>query len=298
MAESRPHSSLETSKASIPSNEELIDSLVSGLEKSFVNDESENNSNVSNTLKEDSACKDSENECNNVASSENKVVEPELKQGDDILGEALSDKDLNIPSLEDDLVDELALKDLELTYSEEDRERLYKEAVVFKQTGNDLFKSAQYRESAHAYTQALRTCPLKYAKDRAIFYSNRAAAKMKLELNESAIEDCTKALELDERYLKALYRRAQLYEATDKLDEALVDYNEVLKIDPLHKDAMYASKRLPDQIQERNEKLKTEMLGKLKDLGNLFLKPFGLSTENFQLSQDPNSGGYSVNFKS
>lgn len=119
---------------------------------------------------------------------------------------------------------------------------------------------------------------------------------MSLARKESAIEDCTKAIELNDKYVRAYLRRAKLYEETDKLDESLADYKKILEFDKTNKEALQAQYRLPPLITEKNEKLKTEMLGKLKDLGNMILKPFGLSTENFQMKQDPNTGGYSVNF--
>lgn len=94
-----------------------------------------------------------------------------------------------------------------------------------------------------------------------------------------------------------MYRRAALYEETDKLDECMADYNKIIELDPTSIEARAHITRLKPIVDERNERLKAEMMGKLKDLGNMILKPFGLSTNNFQMQQDPNTGSYSVNFQ-
>lgn len=81
------------------------------------------------------------------------------------------------------------------------------------------------------------------------------------------------------------------------MDESLEDYKKVLEFDQKNKDALEAIPDLEKRISERNENMKAEMMDKLKDLGNLVLRPFGLSTSNFQMAQDPKTGGYSINFK-
>lgn len=52
---------------------------------------------------------------------------------------------------------------------------------------------------------------------------------------------------------------------------------------------------LPPRINEAKEKEVGDMMGKLKELGNGILKPFGLSTENFKVVQGE-GGGYSLSF--
>lgn len=200
------------------------------------------------------------------------------------------------PFEDDDLVDEDSQRDYECGLTEEEKEANKTKADELKQQGNELFKQGEHLQSLDLYTQALRLCPLDCKEARAILYANRAAAKTKLDRKKSALDDCTKALEYNPNYVKALLRRAILYEETDKLDESLEDFRKVLELEPGNSEARAAQTRLPPKISERNERLKEEMMGKLKDLGNMILRPFGLSTQNFEMKQDPQTGSYSINF--
>jgi tetratricopeptide (TPR) repeat protein len=54
--------------------------------------------------------------------------------------------------------------------------------------------------------------------------------------------------------------------------------------------------KLTPRLEEAKQREMAEMMDKLKGLGNSILKPFGLSTENFQFVKDEKTGGYSMNF--
>lgn len=201
------------------------------------------------------------------------------------------------PDGDSDSIDEESLKDAEVALTDDEKAERQLIAEELKTIGNEAFKDGQFERSIEKYTEGLKICPLQFTQQRSVLYCNRSAAKMKLLKYEQAIKDCSKAIELDDKYLKAYIRRAQSYEATEKLDECLADYKKILELDPSHKEAQKATIRLPPLIEEKNEKLKAEMLGKLKDLGNMILKPFGLSTDNFKLEQDGETKGYKINFK-
>ncbi|XP_053149916.1 tetratricopeptide repeat protein 1 isoform X2 [Hemicordylus capensis] len=253
----------------------------------------------------------SQTNCNNVYASKiakevSQLPELEAREDDDLFHDCNDSFETGVkqenhnsetaPSENQTDPDEKYLLELEKDMPEEEKLKRRNESTKLKEEGNEQFKKGEYKEAEDSYAKALEVCPACYNTDRSILYSNRAAARMKQDKKEVAISDCSKALELNPNYIKALLRRAELYEKTEKLDEALEDYKNVLEKDPSVLQAREACMRLPRQIEERNEKLKEDMLGKLKDLGNLVLRPFGLSTENFQVKQDSSTGSYSINF--
>ncbi|OJJ88267.1 uncharacterized protein ASPGLDRAFT_116451 [Aspergillus glaucus CBS 516.65] len=103
---------------------------------------------------------------------------------------------------------------------------------------------------------------------------------------------------------KALTRRAKARSQQGgwaNLQGAEEDYKTLTAMDNLPPDdrrvVQKALRELPARINQAREKETSEMMGKLKDLGNGILKPFGLSTDNFNFVQDPKTGGYSMNFQ-
>ena len=76
-----------------------------------------------------------------------------------------------------------------------------------------------------------------------------------------------------------------------------VDYDKILELDPSLTSYRVKRADLAKRIDERNEKLKQEMLGKLKDVGNKILGKFGMSVDNFKMVKDPATGGYSIRFE-
>ena len=60
---------------------------------------------------------------------------------------------------------------------------------------------------------------------------NRATVAAKQKKMDECISDCDKALDLDPGYTKALLRRAKCYMESEQFEEAVRDYEKVLKSD-------------------------------------------------------------------
>lgn len=97
------------------------------------------------------------------------------------------------------------------------------QAQAFKNTGNTYFKNGKYDEAIEYYCKAIETCPTENIIDLSTFYQNRAAAYELLQKWNSVRDDCSKALDLNPRYVKALHRRARAYDHLKELENCLED---------------------------------------------------------------------------
>ena len=78
---------------------------------------------------------------------------------------------------------------------------------------------------------------------------------------EDSVKDCTSALELDEKYLKALLRRAKSYMDLDQFEEAVRDYEAAHRMDRGNNDIRQSLKQAKVRLMHSKKKDYYKILG-------------------------------------
>uniref|UniRef100_A0A8C2X2E9 Zinc finger CCCH-type containing 7A n=1 Tax=Cyclopterus lumpus TaxID=8103 RepID=A0A8C2X2E9_CYCLU len=93
--------------------------------------------------------------------------------------------------------------------------------------GNDVFREGEWTKSIEMYTEALSIADYADSEEICVatsllekLYANRAAAYLNIGLYDQALEDCEKALYLNEGNYKALYRKAKSLKEMGRHQEA------------------------------------------------------------------------------
>ncbi|EEC78452.1 hypothetical protein OsI_18314 [Oryza sativa Indica Group] len=111
------------------------------------------------------------------------------------------------------------------------------DAASEKEQGNEYFKQKKFAQAIECYSRSIGLSP------SAVAFANRAMAYLKLRRQsyifyviftrfEEAENDCTEALNLDDRYVKAYSRRITARKELGKLKEAMDDAEFAVSIDP------------------------------------------------------------------
>ena len=109
--------------------------------------------------------------------------------------------------------------------------------------------------------------------------------KFKNAYRESALKRAKEqfgfALELDERYIKPRYQRMTVLKEEEEYEEALADAKKIEEFEPGFRGIGHTVRELEQLHKEKFDKMKDEVVGGLKQLGNMFLGNFGMSMDNF-----------------
>jgi hypothetical protein len=111
-----------------------------------------------------------------------------------------------------------------------------------KQRGNEAFGSGEYAQAILLYSLALDKADELPDKDsdkqlfpRDIIFSNRSACFLKLGQHEKALDDAVRALEINPKNIKAVFRRGLSLHASGRYEEAMPILAEAHKIEPKNK---------------------------------------------------------------
>jgi len=138
-----------------------------------------------------------------------------------------------------------------------------------KQSGNKKFKDGEYLAAIECWSECLNVDPT-HRSSNAKLLLNRATAYSKLRRHEETVADCTSALELDEKYIKAYSRRAEslrILDGKENLQRAFNDYEKAMEFDSEAAQGSYKQKlrAIQAEIKRAGRKDFYKIMGLQKD---------------------------------
>ena len=121
------------------------------------------------------------------------------------------------------------------------------EAINEKIKGNELMKTKEYDEAIKHYTKSLRLDEFEPTT-----YANRALAYIKNTEYGKGLEDCNKAIDLKNDYIKAYYRRGICNMGVKKFKEGMYDFLYVLNDNPSNSDILNKIEELKNKWKNFN----------------------------------------------
>jgi len=100
-----------------------------------------------------------------------------------------------------------------------------------KAAGNASFKKSDFEDAIKCYLEAIDLYPDENPVEKSHCYQNMAAASEKLGKPEDVVKYCSKALDLNQKYIKAIQRRATAYEKLKKYEASIKDWTAVCLIE-------------------------------------------------------------------
>ncbi|KAF5805504.1 putative tetratricopeptide-like helical domain superfamily, acetyltransferase A, auxiliary subunit [Helianthus annuus] len=117
-------------------------------------------------------------------------------------------------------------------------------AEIAQEKGNAAFKAKSWQKAIGFYTDAI-----KLNSTTATYFSNRAAAYLEVGSFILAEADCTKAIDLDKKNVKAYVRRGTAREMLGSYKKAIEDFRYALVLEPTNKRAAVSADRLTKLFQ-------------------------------------------------
>ncbi|KAL7721360.1 HSP70-interacting protein [Entamoeba marina] len=133
-------------------------------------------------------------------------------------------------------------------------------AEDLKKQGNDLLAKGDFEKAIEKYSDAIKIEPL-----NSIYFANRSLAYIKLSKFKDAELDINLSIQCNSKYVKAYLRRAIIHKHFNHNNLALNDYNTVLSLEPLNKEAMKGISDIEKEVIKEDKIDKTiEELDQIK----------------------------------